>query len=366
MIKDNLISDTLHKIGQEVKNASVVQIGACDGIVYDDTRGFLDLYNWKGVFVEPIPELFEQLKENFKDRDYKFVNAAITDKTGEVIMLNVPDSKIEESELRPCFKGMSSVWPPKNGLGSDDEYDANVRENFAEKITVRSLNLIDMFKETETTEFDVFIVDAEGCYYDIFMQLDLDKFHPKFIRLETCNLTDDERLDIRLKLDEAGYCYEIDASEQNIDATLKSFFNPFEEDTFKSDLPTIVTGLWDINRHNRSFDHYIEAFERMLAIPLPMIVYVPAELEDFVWQSRDASNTFVRVFNLDDVGNMYEPFWDKTQEIRQQDEWINRAGWLSDSQNLTNIMNIENISLVAIAFIFISAYHIFKKDPVVN
>ena len=67
MFKDNLISDTLHKIGNEVADASVVQIGACDGIVYDDTRGFLDLYEWSGVFVEPIPELFEQLKENFED-----------------------------------------------------------------------------------------------------------------------------------------------------------------------------------------------------------------------------------------------------------------------------------------------------------
>ncbi len=28
---------------------------------------------------------------------------------------------------------------------------------------------------------------------------------------------------------------------------------------------------------------------------------------------------------------MYTPFWDKTQELRQQDQWINRAGWLSDS-----------------------------------
>tara|TARA_R100001377_G_scaffold30024_1_gene16379 strand:+ start:137 stop:1072 length:936 start_codon:yes stop_codon:yes gene_type:complete len=226
MFKDNLISDTLHKIGKEVPDAIVVQIGACDGIAYDDTRGFLDLYNWKGVLVEPIPELFGQLYENFKDRDYKFVNAAITKASGTVTMLNVPEASIanQENGVRECFKGMSAVWPPKNGLGSDDEYDTSIRENFAKKIEVRSLSLEDLFKETDTTEFDVFIVDAEGCDYDIFMQLDLNKYSPKFIRLETCNLTDKERAEINYKLIEHGYMYNEDDSDQNVDATLRSFW----------------------------------------------------------------------------------------------------------------------------------------------
>ncbi len=237
MFKDNLISDTLHKIGNEVADASVVQIGACDGIVYDDTRGFLDLYEWSGVFVEPIPELFEQLKENFEDRDYKFVNAAITKESGTVTMLNVPEASIadEENGIRKCFKGMSSVWPPKNGLGSDDKYDTSIRENFAKKIEVRSLSLEDLFKETDTTEFDIFIVDAEGCDYDIFMQLDLNKYTPKFIRLETCNLTDQEREEINNKLNEHGYMYDEDDSDQNVDATLKSFW-------YNND--PIVSGIW--------------------------------------------------------------------------------------------------------------------------
>ena len=97
---------------------------------------------------------------------------------------------------------------------------------------------------------------------------------------------------------------------------------------------TIVSGLWDIKRHNRSFDHYIEAFEKFLSIDKPMYLYVPEELEDFVWQYRSEENTAVRVFNLDDIKEMYSPFWDKTQEIRTSDDWINQTGeggWLTDS-----------------------------------
>ena len=94
---------------------------------------------------------------------------------------------------------------------------------------------------------------------------------------------------------------------------------------------TIVSGLWDIKRHNRSFDHYIEAFEKFLSIDKPMYLYVPEELEDFVWQYRSSENTHVKIFNLEDVKNMYAPFWDKTQEIRTSEEWVKRAGWLEDS-----------------------------------
>lgn len=257
MFKDNLISDTLHKIGKEVSNASVVQIGACDGISYDDTRGFLDLYKWKGVFVEPIPELFEQLKENFKDRDYKFVNAAITKESGKVIMLNVPEASIANQHIRPCFKGMSSVWPPKNGLGSDDEYDTVIRERFAKKIEVTSLSLEDLFKDTNTTEFDIFIVDAEGCDYDIFMQLDLNKYKPKFIRLETCNLTDKEREVINEKLKAHGYMYEEDDSDQNVDAVLESFW--YGNDTAATSIDNINNKVTPMNAHLKAIKNKHEA-----------------------------------------------------------------------------------------------------------
>ena len=95
---------------------------------------------------------------------------------------------------------------------------------------------------------------------------------------------------------------------------------------------TIVTGLWDISRHNRPFEHYIENFQRFLKIPQNLYIYIPAELEDFVWQHREPHNTRVKVLELQDIkNNYYAPFWDKTKEIRQKEEWINRACWLSDS-----------------------------------
>jgi O-methyltransferase len=100
---------------------------------------------------------------------------------------------------------------------------------------------------------------------------------------------------------------------------------------------TVVTGLWDINRAGRSFDHYIENFNKFLEMPVNMFIYVPKDLEHLVWEKRSKSNTHVRVFELEDIkNNFYQPFWDKTQEIRTSPEWLNQAGWLAGSPQASN------------------------------
>jgi hypothetical protein len=104
---------------------------------------------------------------------------------------------------------------------------------------------------------------------------------------------------------------------------------------------TLVTGLWDINRTGRSFDHYIENFKKFLNIPVNMFIYLPKDLEYLVWENcqRNKTNTHVRIFELSDIkNNFYAPFWDKTQEIRTSSEWYNKTGehgWLKTSPQAT-------------------------------
>ena len=49
---------------------------------------------------------------------------------------------------------------------------------------------------------------------------------------------------------------------------------------------TVVTGLWNINRPGRDFNHYIENFNKLLDIDVNLFVYVPASLEHLVWAKR--------------------------------------------------------------------------------
>jgi FkbM family methyltransferase len=369
----DLISQTLHYIGKNYKDISVIQIGAMDGINFDDTRGFLDMYQWKSLLIEPIPSLFEELKNNFKDRNnYTFEQCAITDIDGEVEMLTVPPEVIEKEGLHLGYKGMSALYPLRNGFGSDYQIDIDVKNNFGVNIKVPSLTLNSLFKKYNITNFDILICDAEGHDWNIFKQLDLNKYRPKFIRLEYINLTDDEKALTISKLRNNGYIVEIrqdiDAVDaelwsqieslnksveilpstgfnlDNIKEQLKSLSNEDKSklveylskspiDTQNKDL-TVVTGLWNIGRPGRDFSHYIEHFKKFLEFPVNMFIYIPKEYEYLVWEKRSKENTFVKNYELDDIKNVYNPFWDKTQNIRTNPSWFNQTGengWLKGS-----------------------------------
>lgn len=105
----------------------------------------------------------------------------------------------------------------------------------------------------------------------------------------------------------------------------------------KSENITIVSGLWDINRVGRDWSRYEEHFDKFLKIPCNMVLWIPKSLEAFVWERRSKENTFVRLYELDDIKNgIFSPFWDKWQSIRNSPSWQNQAGWLPESPQCKN------------------------------
>ncbi len=98
---------------------------------------------------------------------------------------------------------------------------------------------------------------------------------------------------------------------------------------------TLVTCLFDINRDalksgfDRSFDHYTDCFRRLLATPLPMVIFCDHDVEDIVWQERSKKNTHVVHKTIDDLKAF--PFHAQTNAIRTQNEWRTRSTWIHDS-----------------------------------
>jgi FkbM family methyltransferase len=251
-----IINETLHRLGSEDKNAFVVQIGANDGICFDDTRGFLDMYKWPALLVEPIPEYFNQLKDNFKDREnYIFEQCAITDVDGPVEMLTVSQNTINDNDLHPGYKGMSALYPLKNGFGTDYERDIYVKDNLAQNIEVSGLTLDTLLTKHNIESFDVLICDAEGHDWSIFKQLDFSKYRPKFIRLEYMNLTDDEKQLVEEKLKTNNYKYEV--LGQDIDAVDNNYLNNTQNDT--SSLSEII----EKNASDKVISGYAHLYEQL-------------------------------------------------------------------------------------------------------
>lgn len=99
---------------------------------------------------------------------------------------------------------------------------------------------------------------------------------------------------------------------------------------------TIVTGLWDLGREelqgwaHREFDHYKKCFLEMLKAGVQMCIWIPKDLEEEVLRIREDKPTKIFIKENKDF-ETWNPFFEKIQQIRQDENWLNQAGWLRES-----------------------------------
>ena len=341
----DIFDRVLHYYGRKSSKLFCINIGAMDGVMFDELVGYSKSYGFRGLYVEPIPYLFERLKTNLDEGGNLFENAAISTENGTIQMMTIEQSAIDDGLVHPCFYGMSAVHPPKNGLGS--EGDREIVEKWGRIIDVPCITFETLLSKHNITRVDVVKIDAEGHDWEIFHQIDLAKFRPKLIRLEWISLDDDQKNSIIQTFQKFNYEYEI--ANMDIMACPKEVLQEINSSHAIVSEPkpnqvsmdancecdvTLVTGLWNIKRDQlsegwtRSFEHYLAKFKELLEVENPMIIFGEPALESFVFKHRSHSNTrFIRRNQEWFKSNFYE----KIQEIRTSEKWISQASWLRDS-----------------------------------
>jgi hypothetical protein len=99
---------------------------------------------------------------------------------------------------------------------------------------------------------------------------------------------------------------------------------------------TIVTGLWDLGRGElngwaqRDFNYYKSKFFEMLETDAQMCIWIPKDLEKEVIEIRGNKPTKIFIKDVQDF-ETWNPFFSKIDDIRNNPEWRNLAGWLSES-----------------------------------
>ena len=331
---ENIFDKSLHFLGRNQKNVFVMNVGAMDGVLFDEMIGYTNMYNFKGLYVEPIPYLFEKLKNNIKDG--LFENSAISDYNGEIEMMTIKREVIDSGLVHNCFYGMSAVYPPKNGLGS--EFDRPTVEKYGEIVKVNCITWETLLQKHNVQDIDVIKIDAEGHDYKIFKQIDLQKNSIKVVRLEWINLSEEDQKSILESFDKNGFKYEI--SGQDIVGVNPTFYQQLldgYQPKPKKEVSkvTLVTGLWNIKRDElsegwkRGFEeHYLPKFEQLLKCEENMIIFGDKELEQFVFKHRTSENTLFIRRNLEWFKGEFYPL---IQNIRTNENWLSQAGWLRES-----------------------------------
>ena len=194
----------LHALGRERgPDVFVVNIGALDGVSFDGTEYYIRRYGWRGLFVEPVLELYQRLRVFYRDRDdMRFERAAIADSDGETTMMRIAPAIVDAGDVDYGFLGMSSLLPVRNGLKSDAARD--VVERHAERITVPCMTVSTLLEKHAVEAIDVLHIDVEGYDWMVLRQFDLVRYQPAVVRIEQLNLAAEETAAARAFLAHAG------------------------------------------------------------------------------------------------------------------------------------------------------------------
>jgi FkbM family methyltransferase len=156
------------------KDLNFIQVGANDGEYGDPLRKYILNFPWRGVLVEPQPDVFAKLKKNYeaiKDR-LIFENVAIAKGVSSITMYKAPGNHDTHQS------SVVSTDPKQIGL------QLGLRSQQLERFLVPCTSLNNLIKKYRMSQIDVLQIDAEGCDYDIIRDLDFSEISPLIIQFE--------------------------------------------------------------------------------------------------------------------------------------------------------------------------------------
>lgn len=189
----------------------MVNVGACDGMLFDDATPWLHkIAGSRAILVEPIPYNQERLRANYPDTE-RFVieKLAVTRQPGAITVKTFDPAALERGALPAEFIGCSSITDTNlmSGVNVWGEADQNFEKfkDFIRTIEVPSDTLQAILDRNGIDHIDAFLVDCEGADWEVFSQLDIERYRPGLIKIEIGALPANEIGQVVVKLKTAGY-----------------------------------------------------------------------------------------------------------------------------------------------------------------
>jgi len=160
----------------DFSNGFFIEAGANDGRLQSNTLYFEQYKNWKGILVEPLPELANQCRINRPEAIVE--NCAL-----------IPfDFEEDHIEMRYC--GLMSLV--KGALKSEQDELTHIKNGIAGQkkveetylVTVHARTLTSILDQNKVSKIDFFSLDVEGFELNVLKGLDFNRYTPTYILVE--------------------------------------------------------------------------------------------------------------------------------------------------------------------------------------
>ncbi len=210
-----LLSEALNRQHRPIK---FVQIGANDGIQFDNLYFTVTSERWAGIVVEPLTDLYDRLKFNYQDYP-------------QVVPVNVAIHPSKEQEIifrvkRSCLRNYP-VWAA--GIASMSKahllaHKIRDEDIVGENVLCRSM--MDLLREHSCTDADVLQIDTEGFDAEIIKMIDFTEFRPIIIKFEWMNLSKEDQKEVKYILQNSGYMFQVERGGADCAAWIASSISP--------------------------------------------------------------------------------------------------------------------------------------------
>jgi len=195
IVFDFVVQTVMSRFGEDV---TFVEIGANDGQLEDPLYPWVRRFPWRGVFVEPQPELCSKLRTLWDGRDgVSVIQAAIGTRAGKTTLWCVKDIPGGSN-----FSGLASL--DRDTLLKHRHRIPDI-ESRIEPIEVDVITITELLERAGLESLDILQVDAEGYDFEIIKMVDFARIKPRIINYEHCNLNWDDQAACRKLLTDQGY-----------------------------------------------------------------------------------------------------------------------------------------------------------------
>lgn len=218
------------------KNGVFLDIGAHDGVTFSNTLYFERNKNWTGLCIEPIPDIFEQLKAN---RNCALENCCILNSDRVVTFRSV-------SPPLDMLSGILEFFDQEHIARIDDMVSKLTKEKGFQDIPVPGKNINGLLRKHNLHTIDYCSIDTEGAELSIVKSIDFEKFNILSLTIEN----NKNRTELKPFLESLGYaCYSMGLDDLYIKGEYNRFVKIF---TWLIKLKLALPGM-----PRRLYDKYI-------------------------------------------------------------------------------------------------------------
>ncbi len=171
-----------------------IQVGAHDGVEMDPIRESILAYHLRGLLIEPLPDAFARLRENYRSEPQLiFENVAIGDEPGRVPFYRVKEGK----------GGVD--WQVLAGFDKAHMMYEGVPEGLIEEIPVEMATLPSLLEKHGIDRISLLQVDTEGHDFRIVKAALEAGLRPTLINYEHVNLSRIDQNRCKHMLYDLGY-----------------------------------------------------------------------------------------------------------------------------------------------------------------